>query len=146
MIYGAFWKRIGAILVDGAILAVVMMAVSLMIVYGALSSGTREFATMQRILLSVLALFVSTGYMTYGIGSCGQTIGKRVLKLKVIRADGQDVGYGLAFGRAMSFWLYALRFIGGPLLVVSVLMMAMDHQKRSLHDRICSTVVVDLHG
>jgi uncharacterized RDD family membrane protein YckC len=58
------------------------------------------------------------------------------LKLRVVRADGSPVGYGLAAGRYLSKILSAL------ILLIGYIMAAFDEQKRALHDRICDTRVV----
>ena len=61
---------------------------------------------------------------------------KMALKLKVLRADGSPVGYGIATGRYFSY-LISFMPIG-----IGFLMAAFDEEKRALHDRICDTRVI----
>ena len=66
----------------------------------------------------------------------GATPGKMALKLKIIRAEGDPVGYALAAGRYLAFLLSS--FTVG----IGFLMAAFDEEKRTLHDRVCDTRVV----
>jgi uncharacterized RDD family membrane protein YckC len=56
--------------------------------------------------------------------------------VKVVKADGSPVGYGLATGR------FFAKIISGIILGIGYIMAAFDEEKRSLHDRICNTRVV----
>jgi uncharacterized RDD family membrane protein YckC len=57
-------------------------------------------------------------------------------QLRVIRADGSNLDWGLAIGRHFAKILsYLTLFIG-------FIMAGFDEEKRALHDRICETRVV----
>lgn len=73
---------------------------------------------------------------TWLVGMYGATVGKMACGLKVVRADGGRVGYGLALGRYFAEWLSALA------LGLGFLMIAFDKQSRALHDHMCGTMVV----
>ena len=76
-------------------------------------------------------------YNIYFLGKNGATLGKRMVKIKVIRMDGSALGYGLATGR---FFAYILSFCT---MYIGFIMALFDKEyARTLHDRICKTRVV----
>jgi hypothetical protein len=66
----------------------------------------------------------------------GQTPGKRLLGLRVIRLDGKPIGWWIAFER---FGGYAASFSVGLLGFFQILW---DRNRQGLHDKACETVVV----
>ena len=127
-VYGGFWIRVVAQLLDGVILWAVDYLIGLlgMVVEGGVGLAiTRGFS-----------FIVNVGYATYFVGGYGATPGKMAFGLKVIRANGDKVSYGRAFGR---FWAQMLSSL---ILCIGFIMVAFDKEKRGLHDRICDTRVV----
>ena len=118
-----FWRRLGAILLDGLIIGVPI---------GILSAIVKNQA------FSFLWIVVGLAYFTYFEGSeSGQTVGKRALGIRVIDfASGGSIGYGRA----------ALRWIGRLLSSIpcylGYLWMLWDKEKQTWHDKIASDVVV----
>ncbi len=74
----------------------------------------------------------------------GQTIGKRVLRTKVVKADGNPaVGAGPACGRAAIYALSPLVPLVGWLFdLVNELWLTWDPRRQCLHDRAAHTVVI----
>jgi uncharacterized RDD family membrane protein YckC len=66
----------------------------------------------------------------------GQTVGKRVMKIRVMRLDGEPVNWWIAFERAGG---YAAGFATGLLGFAQVYW---DANRQAIHDRIVGTVVV----
>ena len=86
----------------------------------------------------LLALLIEAAYFTLSVGHSGQSPGKGLLRLKVIRVNGEAVGFGLAFVR----WLaQGISFLA---LGVGFLMIAFTRNKQGLHDKIAGTFVVRL--
>lgn len=73
-------------------------------------------------------------------GRWGQTVGKRVIGTKVVRAaDGSPIGYGLAWGRYLI--LVAMGIV--PILpLLAVLWLLWDPLRQTLYDKTVGTVVV----
>jgi uncharacterized RDD family membrane protein YckC len=71
-------------------------------------------------------------YLALGWGSTGRTIGKQVMGLRVVRADGRSLKPRQAFVRA----LFCAVLYPGLLLAL------VDRRNRSLQDVVCKTVVV----
>ena len=87
-------------------------------------------------LLSGLVYFVYDGLMT---ANGGQTLGKKATGMKVVTAEGNEVSGSQAWTRAGSRVVMQLTRILG--LVDGV--MVFSERKRTLHDRIAKTVVIN---
>jgi uncharacterized RDD family membrane protein YckC len=116
-----FWRRFGAVFIDGLILAIVDFVISIAlrgVGYG-------------------LSFVVAAVYFTYFEGSSGQTVGKRVLGIRVIDyRTGGSIGYGRAIGR------YIGSIISAIFIYIGYLWMLWDGEKQTWHDKIASAVVV----
>jgi uncharacterized RDD family membrane protein YckC len=88
------------------------------------------------IFVQLMNIVVPAIYATFFLGRYGATLGKMACGLKVVRPDGDPIGYPRALGR------YFAEILSGMILGIGYLMAAFDSEKRSLHDRICSTRVV----
>ena len=128
--YAGFWIRFLAYVLDAIILQVFLYLFGM--VLGLLLGGSDAV----QIIATVFSFIVALGYEVFFIGKYGATPGKMALKLKVIRADGLPIGYGLAAGR------YLAKILSAMILMIGYIMAAFDEQKRALHDRICDTRVV----
>jgi uncharacterized RDD family membrane protein YckC len=111
-----FWVRGGAVFLDGLLLA----ASALVPVKG---------------VPFLLGLAYKTGFVAHG----GQTPGKMAAGIRVLRADGEAVAVGRAFGRALAEHLSAVTLGLGYLA-------AAFGPKRALHDYVAGTRVVYLDG
>ena len=118
-----FWVRFCAAAIDGILLTIVVMIVF----------GTDDTNTGPDFLISLL-------YYSLGVAVWSTTVGKRLLGLYVLRADGSKVGFLRAVGRWLSYILSAL------ILFIGFFMVGLRQDKRGLHDLICDTVVVSSPG
>ena len=88
-------------------------------------------------ILAVLTLGI--GYLIWLVivMAQGQTPGKQLLGLQVVRQDGSPASWGLMFGRGFC------KFITSwfPLVIISFVMMLTDSDCRTIHDRMVSTRV-----
>ena len=143
--YAGFWIRFVARVIDFVILFVVglIIRLPLLVVFGLGAGGLRAgnpamLPAMMTMLgvMSLINLAIAIGYEVYFVSTKGGTIGKLILGLKIIRADGGPVSAGLAAGR------YLAQMISGFILFIGYIMAGLDVEKRSLHDRICNTRVI----
>ena len=137
-----FWIRVAAALVDGVILIIiqVILTVLLGLIAAGDSSGLNEQGQVALSLVySLFGTALSMAYYVFFTGYCGQTPGKMAVRVKVIRMDGEDIGYGRAFFREVLG-----KFVSGILLCIGYLMVAFDNQKQGLHDKIANTYVIKL--
>jgi uncharacterized RDD family membrane protein YckC len=89
MRYAGFWPRFGAALIDFIVLVPLI----------ALSFWTISASRTTALLLELPIAFAAAFYNIYFIGRWGQTIGKMVLKIRVVRLDGAEAGVRRAFYR-----------------------------------------------
>ncbi|OQX54533.1 MAG: hypothetical protein B5M48_00245 [Candidatus Omnitrophica bacterium 4484_213] len=116
---GGFWERFAAYFIDGIILGVASVILNFIPILG-------------QILYFLLVIL----YFPYFYGTTGQTPGKKILGLKVVRLDGLDLTYGKGFLRGLLGY-----FISG-LIFFGYLMIGWDKKKQGLHDKISGTTVV----
>lgn len=128
--YAGFWTRFAAVFIDGIIMQIAGFVIGLLI--GFVLRGNDSAP----IVASGISMIMALAYEIYFIGKSGATPGKMALKIRVIRADGSPLGYGLATGR------YFAKFLSAFILLIGYIMAAFDEEKRALHDRICDTRVV----
>jgi uncharacterized RDD family membrane protein YckC len=146
MRYGGFWIRFVAKFMDGMILWV--LSLLLTIPYGILvgmmisKAGTGPAEANLSLVFGISTLFyillfaAQATYSTFFIGKFRATPGKMIFKLMVVTPDGGRVSYLRALGR------YFSEIVSGMIFAIGYIMAAFDGEKRALHDRICSTRVV----
>lgn len=94
------------------------------------------------VALGVCAVAILFIYNLVLLGDHGQTVGKRWLRIRIVRSDGSDADLGRLFGLRMCVpWL--IGFLLGPLFVLPDLLFIFGEQRRCLHDMMADTLVVD---
>lgn len=134
-----FGIRLGAYLLDGLILGVLMIVV--MIPLGLLIAVIARKAPDLMIPLTVLSylivILLSFAYILVPWAKSGATPGKKILHLKIVRDDGiERLGYGKAFLRLLGY------FVNGITLYIGFLMILFNPEKKGLHDMIAGTRVI----
>jgi uncharacterized RDD family membrane protein YckC len=76
-------------------------------------------------------------YVTYFLGAYGATPGKMACGMRVVTAEGEPISYWRAFGR---YWAEVL---SGLVMYIGYIIAFFDEERRTLHDHICSTRVVE---
>jgi uncharacterized RDD family membrane protein YckC len=122
-----FWVRFFAIFIDGLGVGIVSNIISGVMGADPMSASSSSINT----LLGVL-------YFCYfwSAQGGGQTLGMRVLNIKVIRTDGSSLTILQAFIR------YVGLFVSILCLFIGVIWAAFDANKQGWHDKIASTYVV----
>lgn len=137
-----FWIRTVAAIVDSVLVTIIEVALGLVLGMAMARLGGGLDATGQSMLAVVIWLFgtvLTVAYYVFFTGYCGQTPGKMALRIKVIRTNGMEIGYGKAALREVLG-----KFFSGVLLGIGYLMVAFDLQKQGLHDKIADTYVIKL--
>lgn len=139
---GGFWLRYMALAAD---LVILLLLLAIFVVLGFLTlsagaTGGREIPLLRqiRIILPVLlplGLALMLAYFTFFHGTWGQTIGKMIFGLRVVRTDGQPLSFARALARALGYLLSAVPLFLGFLWV------AFSPGKRSWHDALTDTMV-----
>jgi uncharacterized RDD family membrane protein YckC len=122
-----FWIRFLAILIDGILVAIVNAAIA-----AVLSLNTNGRSGLQ--VLLGLAYYVY--FWSNSSPWPGQTLGNKLLKIRVIRTDGSGLEISQALIR------YVGLFISVVVLFIGVIWAAFDPNKQGWHDKIAGTYVV----
>jgi uncharacterized RDD family membrane protein YckC len=145
MVYAGFWIRFAAKFIDGVFLWIINMIIGVggAALIGALlatqqggDGAALAFVAIQ-VFVQVAGILAALAYSIFFIRKWDATPGKRILGLKVLRADGSSLSKGRIVGRYFAEW------ISGIILLIGYLMAAFDkEERRALHDRICDTRVI----
>ncbi|MBI3099712.1 MAG: protein kinase [Planctomycetes bacterium] len=125
-----------------------------------ITSGRPPFLELSELFLnSMRAMSLLILYLSYAHGRFGQSVGKYLLNLCVVRSDGFPINFKTALGRTLAAYflvipialfgdipvprvlLYLLVAVGAA-FTFGYLLAAFDPRRRALHDRLCGTVVV----
>ena len=128
---GGFWIRLLAIIIDGIVIGLVGGIFSSTVVTTGPNGGNVVVQQGPSGLLSLL--YYVFFWSTYG---GGQTLGMRVLKLKVVKTDGTMLDLVGAFIRYVGFVISAIA------LGIGFIWAAFDANKQGWHDKIAGTYVV----
>ena len=135
--YAGFWRRFGALMLDGFIMGTVNMILYVPMVMVAAGAGKDPtVAAALHLVIMLLQIVLAAAYATWFVGKYGATPGKMAFKMKIVSSEGDKISYGRAIGRHFA------TMISGMTMSIGYLMAAFDDEKRTLHDRICDTRVV----
>jgi len=116
--YATFGMRLFAYLIDGLIFAPIYLAL------GKVADS------------DLFYLIFYTAYFVWMTGTYGATIGKMVVKIKVVKENGGKVSYADALVREIASYLSAVIFFVGYLNIF------WDTKKQTWHDKLAHTLVV----
>lgn len=131
MAYQGLGIRFVSLLIDTVILSI------LFAILGAIFGINNMENEMVPWYWGLIYFIIYIGYYTYLEGTRGQTVGKMITRIKVVREDGGRIDMGQAFTRNI------LRIIDGffAYIIGAILIWRSDKQQR-LGDSIAKTVVV----
>lgn len=130
MKYVGFGRRFVAWLLDAIILGVLGWILGYVL-------GSKDATTLLVSVNNLISLALLVGYAVFYQASVGQTLGKKVMGIKVVDAKGQTPNM-------LTFFLREIvgRLVSGIILGIGYLMVLWDGRKQGLHDKIASTYVV----
>lgn len=144
--YAGFWRRAAASIIDGFAVGLLALPITLPIAigfgaamaHGEESGGAAMGPILLQILLQLLSILLTVIYFScFHASRLMATPGKLAVGIKVVRADGQRLGFGRSLGRAFAYYLSVLT------LYIGFLVAAFTQRKQGLHDMVCDTLVVD---
>lgn len=136
--YRGVWIRLAALVIDGLVIMVINLI-------GGQVFGTES--TLASWLVPIICAIYFIGFWSWR----GQSLGKLVVGVQIVRIDGSPIGVGRAVLRYLGYFMYLLiaRFLPGPdytvfiVIAVGLFIVALSRQKRGLHDLIAGTVVIN---
>jgi uncharacterized RDD family membrane protein YckC len=145
----ASWgTRLGAYLIDGLILLVPAIILTIIVVAIAAGSDTGAVVTgIFGFLAYLVALFLYAPVLMAREGvNNGQTWGKQALGIRVVRDNGQPMSFGWAALREIAVKGLAVTIASSIIPIIpwflNFFWPLWDDENRALHDMICSTHVV----
>jgi uncharacterized RDD family membrane protein YckC len=112
-----------------------------LLIYTGLLFGARHF------LGEILSGFLAMVYIVFRDGLFGgQSIGKKILGIRVVHMDGRPISYVDSSFRNVLFIFYPIYALTAAVIVVETLVSLRDPQRRRLGDRIAKTCVVRKEG
>ncbi len=140
--YGGFWIRTLAFIVDKVILffcSLLLFVISIFIVKAGLRSVLADISNHSFLIAYYsMTIVINMLYFTYFHGTIGQTPGKKLCGLLVIRKTGEPMTIRRAFIRWLGYFLSSIIFYAGYLWV------AFDSHKQGWHDKIAGTNVIKI--
>ena len=124
-------KRLLAFLVDAIILATVFFAIFL--IFGSSLTIEGTFA-----LCYFTSIFLSMIYFTYFYSTSGQTLGKKLFRIKVVSSDEENLYFATGIIRYIGYYISTL------LALIGFLMVFFNQEKQGLHDKLAATYVVNV--
>jgi uncharacterized RDD family membrane protein YckC len=148
MRYAGFWRRLGAVLIDGVLLAAAMAVIGWLgaPIYQrhessadmAAGSISASFHVEYNALGMIIGVLLGWLYFAVLESSRRQaTLGKLALAIKVTDLAGNRIGFGRAAGRT------AAKYLSAAILLIGFIMAGLTRRKQALHDLIAGTLVVD---
>ncbi len=150
-IYGGFWIRLLAHLIDHVILSAVAAPLFFIMILPAIGRIIREAQQNQEppspelivTILSSVFVYIALAFVGQWLyealltsSSWQGTIGKRVLRLKVVDEAGNRIGFGRATGR------FFAKILSSMFFCIGFIMAGFTERKRGLHDMLAATVVM----
>jgi uncharacterized RDD family membrane protein YckC len=140
--YAGFFTRLVAYIIDrlvvSGITALIGLGVSLALNalnlnewFAAGSTGAIIVALLLFALVVLVRLFYNLGFWMLA----GQTPGKRVMGVRIVRTDGQRLKWGNAIRREIGYWISLILFLGYLWILV-------DNRRQGWHDKLGGTMVV----
>jgi uncharacterized RDD family membrane protein YckC len=130
--------RAAAFLIDFTLVLAMVIAIGLPFAYQQFRSGAAEHVVVPfeplHSLWGLIALVLYFGFATY-IGH-GQTIGKRLLRIRIISLSGSHLTLWQSIERALGYGASALEAGFGFFQALWY------HNRQTVHDRIAETIVI----
>jgi len=149
-IYGGFWIRFLAHLVDHIILGAVAAPLFFVMVLPTIIRIARQADQDQEPSPEMIIAIISSAFVFIALAFVGQwlyealltssswqaTIGKKVLRLKVVDEAGNRIGFGRATGR------FFAKILSSMFFCIGFIMIAFTERKTGLHDMLAGTRVM----
>ena len=132
----SYGERFLAFLIDVGVL------IGIGIVLGLVGFVAGKIAGILSVLVTLCNIVVNIGYFIYlwgvdnPITGRGQTIGKKVMNIKIIKEDGSDIDVGGAVLRYLGY------IVSEVVILLGFIWIFIDDRNQGWHDKIAKTLVV----
>ena len=140
--------RLGAVILDTLITAFFALGPGMILMY--LMGKSFDFADETAITLNIYLYSIPFLLVVFGINCVllykhSQTIGKRLLKIKIVRSDGSRIAFGRLLGLRIILiqLIYQIPVAGSLFSLVDALFIFREDHK-CIHDLIADTIVINV--
>jgi uncharacterized RDD family membrane protein YckC len=131
------WRLAAAALADAVLGVIAWSLAAMWLLLAVRALRARPLDALDSLVLALAVLLLGVAfhvvYHTVLVGGCGQTFGKMLLGVTVVRRDGAPAGYGRALLRVLGAGLCLLTLGLGRLLMLG------RRDRRGLHDLVAGT-------
>lgn len=131
--YAGFWIRVGAVIIDGIIINIVLAIIGGVFVF---SSYKNNSALSNFLLVQSVPFLIWIFYYPFMESQSGATFGKKILRIKVINVNGEPVSFLRSLLRNLA------KIISAFIFMIGFIMVGFTKKKQGLHDMIAGCVVV----
>jgi len=137
----SFGSRVAATLIDAVILTLIFVALAIVIFVPVvlIDRNSEVLAGLASLVLFAVATAAFVAYAALEGGRRGQTIGKRLMGIRVI-----DYGTGAPIGIGRAILRGIIRQLGGIPLYLGWLWMLWDPERQGWHDKVANDLVVPI--
>ena len=138
------WIRLGATVIDAVVAGLAFGVIALVSPFNvfqtpASSSGV-WMMMLQNLVIGFILFLLIHGYL---IATRGQTVGKALLKIRIVRSDGSPASFGRIVGpRYLTTSVLASIPVVGTIYGLLDVLLIFRASRRCLHDNIADTIVV----
>jgi uncharacterized RDD family membrane protein YckC len=140
--YAGFVTRMVAFVTDRIIIALVLGGAAIFVDFAAGTFQLKQAMGLQTLTAGLAAAIAAASgiglAMIYDVGFwvlAGQTPGKRLMGLLVVRSNGARLKLGSALLRWVGYWVSGILFLG-------FLWVLLDSKRQGFHDKLARTLVV----
>lgn len=143
-VYGGFFSRLAAFLIDNIVVSSLLFFIKFVVWIAKLSIGSDAIifqpVLFQYDFFAILYYLITSGYFVVATYCCGTTIGKSLMKLRVVDVNGEKLTFiSVVIRETVGRYLSAL------IVYVGYFMIGFDSHKQALHDKITDTYVIYTH-
>ena len=136
--------RLGAVMIDGLVVAVPVVIFAIALPGMQDGSGEPSAGAGTLMLLAGLGLVAFAIYQLVQLHRTGQTFGKKMVGVRIVRTDGTRASLGRIFGlRYLVPGVIGAIPLLGPLFSLVDPLLIFGEERRCIHDYIADTIVVD---
>jgi uncharacterized RDD family membrane protein YckC len=134
-------SRLAAAIIDVLIMMAVFFPIFLVLGF----TVTEQQGPMVQIMIGGVAVLVSLGINGWLLHTRGQTLGKMVMKIRIVRVDGvATTGWDTIGKRLLPLWLVQMIPVIGSFLGLLDVLFIFRQDRRCLHDMVAGTEVISL--
>lgn len=123
----SFIKRLLATIMDWIIISVMVTVFELFI----------DNFDLHYVMVAIMTLGIPFTYYVWLYTKYGATLGKMLIKIKVVDLNYEKISFSQVIIRLLSYWLSLIGFIGFLWIII-------DQNNQGFHDKIAKTYVVNI--